>query len=84
MTPDMQSTEENVRCLNGSTILWCWAQNTVLRNKNFYEEMGLYLSPNIAPLSTEGIAVATSLIISNKSDAQRIAIIDEATFNLIF
>ena len=69
--------------VKGNIFLGIKVQNLLLKNKNFYKECGFFLLAEITALLSPDQPLITSLIISNTTYAQRIAVVNKLTFSLV-
>lgn len=59
------------------------AQDLLLKNGSFYKQCGFSLLSDVTALLPPDSPSITTLIISNTTDAQRIAVVEELTFSLV-
>lgn len=58
-------------------------QNLLLKNNSFYKQCGFLLLSELTSLTAPDQPVVTSLVMSNTTDAQRIAVVEELSFSLV-
>lgn len=59
------------------------AQDLLLKNGDFYEQCGFLVLSDVTALVPPDSPAITTLIISNTTDAQRIAVVEELLFSLV-
>lgn len=58
-------------------------QNLLLKNGEFYKQCGFLLLSEVTALLPPDQPIVTSLVMSNTTDAQRIAVVEELIFSLV-
>lgn len=59
------------------------AQDFLLKNNSFYVQSTFLLLPDVTALVPPDSPAVTTLVISNTTDAQRIAVVEELIFSIV-
>jgi len=79
----LDSSTDPVSTVKGTIYFGIFFQNLLLKNDSFYKQCGFLLLPDVAALLPADSPSITTLIISNTTDAQHIAVVEELTFTLV-
>jgi len=79
----LTSSKDASSVVKGLIYFGIRAQDLLLKNNSFYKQCGFSLLPDITALVPADSPAVTTLIISNTTDAQRIAVVEELTFSIV-
>lgn len=82
VTPIDESTDP-VTPVRGTIFFGIRERDLLLRNGDFYKGCGFYVLSEVTTLLPPDPSIVSSLIMSNTTDAQRIAVVEELSFSIV-
>lgn len=79
----LDSSTDPASIVKGTIFFGIRAQDLLLKNNSLYQQCGFSLLSDVTALVSPDSDAITTLIISNTTDAQRIAVVEELTFTLV-
>ena len=79
----LNDSTDPISAVKGLLYFGIRVQDLLLKNNDFYKQCGFLLLPEVTSLLPPDQPIVSSLIMSNTTDAQRIAVVEELTFSLV-
>ena len=83
MVTALDESTDPTSAVKGIIYFGIRVQDLLLKNNDFYQQCGFLLLSEITSLLPDDQPIVSSLIISNTTDAQRIAVVQEFTFSIV-
>lgn len=79
----LDNSTDPISSVKGTIYFGIRVQDLLLKNGGFYKECGFLILSEVTALLPPDQPIVTSLIMSNTTDAQRIAVVEELSFSLV-